>query len=80
MSAFRDMYNVAAIDMRGYGRSDRPVVRYAIECQNSAHHDLMIDRRGKGYWHFLPGCHHGRKDPDEGHAVVAIAGTAGLLY
>ena len=36
MSAFRDKYNVAAVDMRGYGRSDRPLVRYMIACQNPA--------------------------------------------
>ncbi len=33
MSAFRDTYNVAAIDMRGYGGSDRPTVRNIASCQ-----------------------------------------------
>lgn len=28
MSAFRDECNVAAIDVRGYGRSDRPTVSH----------------------------------------------------
>ena len=36
MSAFRDKYNVAAVDMRGYGRSDRPLVRYMIACPESS--------------------------------------------
>lgn len=36
MSAFRDKYNVAAIDMRGYGRSDRPAVRSTNASQKTA--------------------------------------------
>ena len=77
MSAFRDEYNVAAIDMRGYGQSDRPSVRYVIACQNPATY---------GCWNFGP---HGTlcqaapntgKIANEGHAVVESAGTKGLLH
>ena len=30
MSAFKADFNVAAIDMRGYGRSNRPTVSYTV--------------------------------------------------
>ena len=35
MSEFRKEYNVAAIDMRGYGRSGRPTVRAQMQPESS---------------------------------------------
>ena len=40
MSEFSDKYNVAAIDMRGYGRSDRPMVRSRAASYRRMHHQL----------------------------------------
>ena len=37
ISAFKEDFNVAAVDMRGYGRSDRPTVSCLGQCWSHPH-------------------------------------------
>ena len=72
ITAFKDEYNVAAIDMRGYGRSDRPPVGtnstrqlFALVWQPSLPHKTaaMEGKRTK-----------------EVDTKLAVAGKKGLLH
>ena len=80
MSAFKNDYNVAAIDMRGYGRSDRPTVRCTTANlrQHYTYSKLATAAPLVGNWTYLISCHRLRKQFRKEHAV--IAGEQGLLH
>jgi len=57
MSAFRDKYNVAAIDMRGYGQSGRPTVGPSSASQGACATCWQQPDRYSATRHPPPGCH-----------------------